>query len=318
MSTARPLILALGTTPTLQRTLRFDHLRSGEVNRASSVAEYASGKPINVARVAIALGHDSHVLVPLGGARGESVRLDMAAAGIQGDLVASGVETRLCITAIDDSSRIATELVEEHAPLPPHIGDRLLEHLERRFAEARCLVLTGSLAPGIARDFYATAIRMARSAGVSTLLDASGEPLRAALGERPDIVKINRAELSDTLGRAVAPSEVPGAMRELQGRFGGWLVVTDGAAGSYAGNGPELWRLNTPRVAALSPIGSGDAFSAGLAAAIVDGLEIPEGCRRGAACGAANALSPLAGHLDASRIGQLLTQVTLTPLHAAH
>lgn len=318
MSADKRLILALGTTPTLQRTMRFGDLRVGQVNRATSVAEYASGKPINVARVAVTLGCPARVLIPLGGDRGAAVRKDMAAAGIENDAVESGVPTRLCITAIDDSGPAATELVEEHASLPAAVGDRLLEHLDRWLAKARFLVLTGSLAAGIKADFYASAIHSARRRGVTTLLDASGEPLLEALPERPDIVKINSAELSQTLGRpADSPETVSAAMGELQGRFGGWLVVTDGAAGSFARNDTDSWRLNTPPVRALSPIGSGDAFAAGIAAAVGEGMDIPAACRFGAACGAANALSPYAGHLDASRIGELLAGITLAPLHEA-
>jgi tagatose 6-phosphate kinase len=130
-------------------------------------------------------------------------------------------------------------------------------------------------------------------------------------------VKINITELSATLGRAVTPETMATAMTELQDRFGGWLIVTGGPDGSYACNGADWWHISAPPIRALSPIGSGDAYAAGLASAVIDGLAIPAACRLGSACGAAYALSPLAGHLDPARARELLQEVTVTALGAA-
>ena len=50
------MILCLGTTPTMQRTMLFPRVRIDEVNRAAEVREYASGKSVNVAKVLKTLG----------------------------------------------------------------------------------------------------------------------------------------------------------------------------------------------------------------------------------------------------------------------
>ena len=316
MISGQRTILCLGTTPTLQRTMQFASVSPGGVNRATAVTEYGSGKSLNVARVVKTLGHPVVAIAPLGGDRGAKVRRSMAEAGIELEVLSVEPETRLCTTVIDEAAEQATELVEEHAPLPPEVGDRLLELLARRLPGARMLVASGSLAAGLPVDFYAKTVRLAREAGVPTLLDASGDPLRAAMAERPEIVKINRSELGAALGVPVGSlPELSAAMAQFKRLHDRWLVVTDGPNGSYVTEGDipgPVQHLSAPQVRPVSPIGSGDAFAAGLAAALAEGIDMWHALRWGAACGAANALTPHAGHLEASKVAELLEHVRIS------
>ena len=47
------MIVCLGTTPALARTMEFDGLAVDAVNRATRVYEYAAGKAVNAARAAL-------------------------------------------------------------------------------------------------------------------------------------------------------------------------------------------------------------------------------------------------------------------------
>ena len=64
------MILVVGLSPAWQRTLAFEKIVSGRVNRATHVDEVASGKGVNVARVASILGVDVRLLTVAGGDRG--------------------------------------------------------------------------------------------------------------------------------------------------------------------------------------------------------------------------------------------------------
>ena len=55
------MIVCLGTTPALQRTLLLKSLCIDEVNRVSEVRTFASGKPVNVARVLTTIGQGAIV-----------------------------------------------------------------------------------------------------------------------------------------------------------------------------------------------------------------------------------------------------------------
>jgi tagatose 6-phosphate kinase len=275
------MLITLGMTPAVQRSMTFDRLALDGVNRTSTVSRYASGKAINAARVLTMLNEQVLALGVAGGDAGRFLLADLDRIGVAHDFVTADVETRTCITLIDRGNGTATELVEESQPVPAEAYAAVLATLARHVADAEGLLLAGSLTPGGPADFYADAVAAAKGAGKFVLLDATGEPLRRALAAKPDVVKPNRAEV--TAG-------------------GGATVVSDGR---------EFWTLSTPAVSVVSPIGSGDSFAAGLLAGVARGQSVPEACRLAVACGAANAMTAKAGHVRRVDLHEVLPRVTL-------
>lgn len=140
------------------------------------------------------------------------------------------------------------------------------------------------------------AFALAHAAGVRTLLNPS--PFRvppANLLSHTDILVVNAVEAAQ-LGRFLglhAASEadpVPGAAAlatPLLERGPGLVVVTLGARGAVACR-PGHPPLHQPAftVDAVDTLGAGDAFTAGLAAGLVQGRPLEECLERAAACGA--------------------------------
>ena len=89
------MILCLGTTPTVQRSMIFDRFEINDVNRAAEVREYASGKSPNVARVLKSLGADPLEVGFVGGDRGRFLLVNLQAAGIRCDFVVVNATTLL-------------------------------------------------------------------------------------------------------------------------------------------------------------------------------------------------------------------------------
>src|SRR5688572_24166767 len=170
------MIICLGTTPTVQRTMTFAALKLDAVNRASSVRKFASGKSINVVRVLHTLGEPSLATGFLGGDAGRFIRADLDRAGIAHDFVEVEPETRVCVTVIDESNRTATELIEESKPVDPESFRALLTKLAQLLARASALVLSGTLPRDAPQRFYADCVSLAGTS-VPVILDAKGEPL---------------------------------------------------------------------------------------------------------------------------------------------
>jgi 1-phosphofructokinase family hexose kinase len=291
----------------------FDRLRPDEVNRAVSVYDYASGKSVNVARVLRTLGEDAFATGFAGGDRGAALVRDLDAAGVGNAFVTVAAPTRQCVTVIDRTARTATELVEESLPVGDEDWSRLGEQLDRLLTDASALVLSGSLPPGAPDDFYLSCLRRVTRAAMPVVLDTRGEPLRHALRHGGFVVKLNRDELAMTVGRALAAdADVIRAARETMPR-GGAAVVTLGAGGAIATAGGAAWRVGVPAVETRSAVGSGDAFSAGLVMGLVRREALPDACAWGAACGAANAMTDLAGHLSAADVDAIRGGVSVTP-----
>jgi tagatose 6-phosphate kinase len=304
------MIICLGTTPAIGRTMEFSSLSINEENRAVAVKVSASGKTINVARVLKTLGQDVQVCVPVGGEGRNVIRTDLQAAGIQAQLVAAASPTRTCVTVIDRSNGTATELVEEPGQLTTEESQNILKFLKGMIRQARVLVLSGKLAPGVPAGFYADCCSIATTAKVDVILDTRGEPLLGALSLKPKIVKPNRAELAETLGVVIENAAgLRRAITALHSRGAQNVVVTIGNEGAVASDGTSFWKIFPLPINPVSAIGSGDAFSAGLAAGLAEKEDLIDACRLATATAAANALTPGAGFVRSEDIQRLLPQV---------
>ncbi|MFZ0826055.1 MAG: hexose kinase [Verrucomicrobiia bacterium] len=308
----RANILCLGTTPSAQRVMLFRKLVLDSVNRAGTTLDVASGKSINVAKVLKVLGEQPVAVGFVGGARGEFIRAALVRQGIDSEFVTVTAQTRQCITVIDEAAGTHTELVEESQAVEPADGDKLVSILRQRIAGCRAAVMSGTIAPGAPVDLYFQCTRMAEAAGALSVVDAQKAPLLEALKAGPGLVKPNRSELASTMGRELTDeASLMAAMSELGERGAKRVFVTAGKDPALAFDGLNFWRITPPRIKAVNPIGSGDAFTAGLVWRLLRGDDLGESGRWAAAAGAANALTALVGEVDRAEVDRLAREVDI-------
>jgi tagatose 6-phosphate kinase len=276
----------------------FPKLTLDAVNRAVTTLDGVAGKSVNVAKVLKALGEQPVATGFLGGDRGEELRAQLEARGIELEFVKVTPRTRQCTTLLDTSVGTHTELVEESQPVTAADYEELMRVIRRRAKGCQAIMMSGTITPGGLVDLYFHGTQIARDAGAIPVVDAQGVVLIKALRARPGLVKPNRLELAATLGRELKnEASVMSAMRELCERGAQRVVVTAGKEPALAFDGQSWWRVHAPRVDATNPIGSGDAFAAGLVWRLLRGEDLGEACRWASAVGAANALTMLAGEV---------------------
>ena len=306
------MILCLGTTPAIQQVMVFRRLALDAVNRAITTLDGPAGKSTNVVKVLKVLGERPLATGFLGGDRGEYLRVVLEGRGIEHDFVTVAPRTRQCVTVIDQEAGTQTELVEESAPVEPADFERLMAIVHRRIRDCRAVVMSGTITPGGPVDLYRHCTQMAQETGAISVVDAQGPALMEALQARPGLVKPNRAELATTAGRALEDeAAVISAARDLHERGAQRVVVTAGKGPTLAFDGQRVWRVLAPRIVAVNPIGSGDAFTAGLIWRLMRGEDLGEACRWGSAAGAANALTLMAGEVNRLDVDRLVQEVTL-------
>ncbi len=293
----------------------FRKLALDAVNRAATTFDGAAGKSINVAKVLKVLGEQPVATGFLGGDRGEEVRALLSAKGVEMDFVAVAARTRQCITVIDESAGTHTELVEESRPVEAADYDKLMAIIRRRIKGCQAAVMSGTLTQGGPADFYFNCTRLAHEAGAIPVVDAQGPALFEALKAKPALVKPNRPELAATVGHELNDDEaVMSAMRELCQRGAQRIVITAGKEPALAFDGRTFWRILAPRITAVNPIGSGDAFTAGLVWRLLRGEDLGEACRWASAAGAANALTTMAGEVNREDVERLARAVIVERL----
>ncbi|HUA37882.1 MAG TPA: hexose kinase [Candidatus Sulfopaludibacter sp.] len=303
-------ILCVGTTPAVQRVMIFPQLSLDAVNRAATTLDGAAGKSVNVAKVLKVLGEQPIATGFLGGDRGEFLQATLVQKGIESDFVTVSTRTRQCITVIDESAGTQTELVEESRPVEPADFDKLMAIIRHRVPECRAMVMSGTIVAGGPVNLYFDCTQLAASARVLSVVDGQGMVLLKALSAKPGLVKPNRTELAATVGRELGDdADVMKAMRELCERGAQRVVVTAGKEPALAFDGKDFWRIVPPPINPVNPIGSGDAFTAGLVSRLLRGDDLGEACRWGGAAGAANALTLLPGELSLDDMKQLARRV---------
>jgi tagatose 6-phosphate kinase len=309
------MILCIGTTPATQRVMVFRQLTLDVVNRALTTLDGTAGKSVNVAKVLKVL--DEHPVATgfFGGDRGEQVRASLEAQGIELHFVTVVGQTRQCTTLFDTSAGTHTELVEESQPVAAADYEELMRVIRRRVKGCRAVVMSGTITPGGPVDLYFHCTQLAREVGAISVVDAQGAALHEALRARPGLVKPNRLELAATVGRGLKDeADVRSAMREICERGAQRVVVTAGKEPALAFDGRSFWRIETPKIDATNPIGSGDSFAAGLVWRLLRGEDLGEACRWASATGAANALTMLAGEVHRSDVERLVKEVRLETL----
>jgi len=299
------LILTIGTTPAVARSMRFDRVTLDSVNRATSVIVSAAGKSVNVARVLRIIGQQVLCAGFAGGGPGKALRDDLTSLGIAHAFVETASSTRVCITVIDNHSSHATELIEEPGGVSIEEMHELSRVIHTHVQRAGVVVCAGALAPGVDETFYAEVVKM--SATTPVIVDARGAALRYACVAGA-IAKCNAQELAETFGETSDPAR---AALDAGAKA---VLVTDGPRPARFVTPGAAHALTTPEVRVVSPIGSGDSVAAGLAAGIERGWSFVESARLGIACGCANAQTPVAGQVDPDEVLRLMQRVEVTDL----
>jgi tagatose 6-phosphate kinase len=297
--------------------MMFRKLALDAVNRAATTWDGVAGKSINVAKVLRALGDHPVATGFLGGERGEQLRMALDTRGIEHDFVTVAAPTRQCVTVIDESAGTHTELVEESRPVEASDFEKLMAVVRRRIHACRAVVMSGSIPPGGPVDLYLPCTRLAHEANALSVVDAQGAVLLEALKSKPGLVKPNRLELAATVGRELLDDlAAMAAMRELCERGAQRVVVTAGKEPALAFDGRSYWRIVTPQIKLVNPIGSGDAFTAGLVSRLIRGDDLGEACRWGSAAGAANALTAMAGEVNRPDVERLARETRVERINA--
>ncbi|MEW2355044.1 1-phosphofructokinase [Spirillospora sp. NPDC029432] len=291
------MIVTVTLNPSLDRTIEVDVLARGEMIRARSARLDPGGKGVNVSRALLAGHVPSTAVVTVGGPDGDQLHGLLRAEGLAVRAVPVAGRTRSNVT-IAEPGGVVTKLNEPGAALTgaelAQVADAVMAAATADTAVAGWVAACGSLPPDVPAGIYADLCRRLAPAGIRVAVDSSGPALLAALPARPDLVKPNREELAEAVGRPVDRlADAVGAARELRERGARGVLVSLGADGAVLVDGDGVIAGQAPVDAPRSAVGAGDALLAGFLAA---------GARGPAALAEALAWAAAAVRLPASRM----------------
>lgn len=294
------MILCVTPNPTIDRNHVVPGYGSGGVFRPIESVITPGGKGIIVARAVAAFGNFPLCAGFLAGHPGQQMIEMMDREGLphQWTLLAEG-ETRTC-TVLVDPERNQTTVINE--PGPQTTADdwgRLQEDVLAAAAEREFVCICGSLTPGTPPDAFARLVRALGAAGKHVWVDSSGLGLTTAVKTGGCAIKVNGDEIGALLSRTVSNrDDAAQAATMLHEQINAPVAVTLGADGAVLAYEDACYAARPPAITAVSAVGSGDSFLAGLLLGFVRGHTPPKALRQAVAAGAANALSLGAGRFS--------------------
>ncbi|MHC5796253.1 1-phosphofructokinase family hexose kinase [Lacisediminihabitans sp. FW035] len=249
--------------PSLDRTVEVDRLERGAVLRTSAPVLEPGGKGVNLTRALSRNGFDSIAVLPVGGPEGAELSAMLDAAGITARLVPVSGRTRSNLTVAEPDGTV-TKLNEPGSSLSVADFSVLSSVLSGLVTANDWVVFSGSIPPECSEAQLVALMTSVTDLGASLAVDTSGDGLRAAISAHPRVIKPNRAELAQAVGRELdSISEVIAAAEELRELGVELVLVSLGAEGAVlVGEHRAIVGESTVQQR-RSTVGAGDCFLAG-------------------------------------------------------
>lgn len=302
------MILTVTLNPTIDKAYVVDRLVPGDVIRVKETRQTAAGKGIQVSKVARLLGEDTTATGFLGGHSGDYINQFLTDAGVETDFLPVSADTRTCINVDDLSTGRITELLEPGAMVSREKQEDFLLHFSKLVKSCGIAVVSGSVPAGIDENYYPELVRIAKEAGKKIILDTSGKLLAKGIDSCPTVIKPNRQELMELLGREIhTQDEIIEAAQEIRKRGIEMVVVSLGKDGAMFVTEDEVYWGTTPDIKIVNTVACGDSMVAGIAVGMVRNYPLKETIRLAMAVSTANALRKETGFFLKEDLFQLLT-----------
>lgn len=308
------MTLTLTPNPSVDRTITIPTLTRGAVQRATDTRMDPGGKGINVSRALARNNAPTTAILPVGGGHGRMMQELLEQA-----------RTPVITVPIRDALRANVALVEPDGTttkineLGPLLDAAEVESVLAAVADAydesvAWVVGCGSLPPGMSDDVYGDLVRRIHSRGGRVAIDSSGAPLARAISAGPDLIKPNRVELGELVGRDLATiGAVVAAARELIDGGVGTVLVSLGRDGAVLITADSVTLATAAVERPLSTVGAGDCTLAGYLLATDRGATGPEALATAVAFGAAAVALPGSGVPGPAEVAAVRCTVTHDP-----
>jgi 1-phosphofructokinase len=309
------MIVTVTLNPSLDERVCLRTLRLGELNRASCFERYPGGKGINVARVAHELRAKTLAVAIAGGSDGDILSRLLDERRIAQQFIHVKGSTRNNYQLDCEEPKQLTQINTPGPTVPASALAKVSRMLVGFGSRASAVVLSGSLPPGAPAATYASLIRRLSRLNIPTVLDSSGEALRQGLLAKPWLIKPNRQEAEELLGRPLSSSaEVIDAARHLAATQASIVVISLGPDGAVLATRTDTVIAETPKIKVGSTVGAGDSLGAGFLIAWFKTKSLIEAFRLGVACGTATAMTSGTELCRREDVLRLLPRILIRPL----
>jgi 6-phosphofructokinase 2 len=289
-----PSIVTLTMNPTIDTSTRVDHVVAERKLRCASPGYEPGGGGINVTRAIAKLGGEAAALYLAGGPPGQLLQSLLDQERLTHDPTPIEGWTRESLTVYEASTGQQFRFGMPGPTVKEGEWRSCLQKVSQIHPKPDFIVASGSLPPGVPKDFYARVAHFARDLGSRMIVDTSGEALRLAVQEGVYLIKPNLREFKALAEHTVEEEsqQIELAKRLVSRGQSQVVVLSLGAAGALF-----VWKdghrhLRAPTVSIKSKVGAGDSMVAGIVLSLSRGFSLVDAVRFGVAAGAGAVMTP--------------------------
>ncbi|MBM4049516.1 MAG: 1-phosphofructokinase family hexose kinase [Planctomycetes bacterium] len=298
------MIVTVTLNTSVDRVLAVPNFQVGSHTKGALVGTLPAGKGVNVSRCLSTLGYASRATGFVGEADERLFVESFVDTKVKPSFVTVSGATRLDTTVLDHVGRTETHIREEGFEVKARDLARLGRKLDELVSPGDLVVFCGSLPPGVTAAAFRELLGACKAQGAKAAVDSSGLALASAIKDGVFLVKPNLDEMSTLAGKRLSLwAEACVAADRLLNKVD-VILVSLGPEGVLGVTREGCWRARcrVPQRDVVSTVGCGDALLAGYLADHVEGEPPSECLRLAVACGAACALTPLAGVIRMSDV----------------
>ena len=282
------MIYTLTLNPSLDYVAAADTFNIGKTNRTRDEYFVPGGKGLNVSILLSRLGEETTAFGFVGGFTGDELVRLLGAENINCDFARVAGNTRINVKL---SQKGITEFNASGVSLSERDIAALIGKLQDLTA-GDWLCLSGSIPKGAEADIY---LQLAQSVkkGVNVIVDAVGEPLKAALKAKPFLIKPNTDELGELFGTEIKTKQQAADYAKKLQEMGAQNVLV-----SMGGDGALLVDMNgntyfeaAPKGEVINTVGAGDSMIAGFIHSYLQTEDFAQSLKFAVAAGSATAFS---------------------------
>lgn len=263
------MIATLTMNPCIDKTVEISNFFYGDINRVIKKRKDISGKGINVSIALSNLGIPVRTFGLLYENDREKLLKSLERYGIEYENVPVEGCLRENVKVYNNVDNVTTELNENGARVPQEKAREFVDFLEKAMDSIDTLVVTGSLPPGIAPEFYKEIIKKAKKHNVKCILDAEGAPLLKGMEAEPYMIKPNLFEFKVAFGlKTEDMGEILKKCREIIAGGVEVVCLSMGEKGAVITDGKSAYLCRPVSTEVKSTQGAGDSMVAGICMAL--------------------------------------------------
>lgn len=281
-------IYTLTLNPCIDRTVNVDVvIEKNGTHSVSYSTEDISGKGINISKILGSWGVNTHCIGLDYLSQKRNVKTELNKLNIANTLITLAGSLRTNIKIFEIPTGSMTEFNEKGEVVTDEIitgvTEKICEKIDQMNSED-IFVITGSMPPGFKGDYYYKLITYAKSKGVKTALDASGDNLINGVKGCPYIIKPNLSEFCTLIGRkAEGLEEIVNGALKIQKTGIEYVCITLGDKGTLLVHDGKAYYAEPMKLKIMGVQGAGDSVMAGMCVGIINNLPAVDILRYGVA-----------------------------------